>query len=127
MENTYHILVVDDDRYITDVLKNVLEDEGFRVTAVNDGQVAIAIYRECQADLIILDIKMPGMDGYEVLEHIREESDIPVIVLTGSHEIESVVKMLGLGANDYVVKPFRDRELIARVQAKIRRANLYKS
>jgi two-component system, OmpR family, response regulator MtrA len=124
MDRACHILVVDDDYYISDILKNVLEDEGFKVTVVSDGQEALEVFKNSGADLILLDIKMPGLDGYEVIEKLRQESQVPVIVLSGTRETDAVARMMEKGANDYVTKPFRERELLARVRAKIRRARI---
>ncbi|MDP2743833.1 MAG: response regulator [Dehalococcoidia bacterium] len=96
--------------------------EGYAVTVANDGTSALAQLVEHKPDLILLDIRMPGMDGYQVLEHIRKLSDVPVIMLTRVHEPTAVEKSLGLGADDFVEKPFLTAVLAARIQAKLRRA-----
>jgi DNA-binding response OmpR family regulator len=127
MDKSYHILVVDDDFCISDIIKNMLEDEGFQVTVAPDGRSALDVYKIIGADLILLDIKMPGMNGYKVLEQLRRESQVPVIVLTGLCDTEAVTRMIDMGANDYVIKPFQDRELMARVRAKIEHPRISKN
>jgi len=91
-------------------------------TVAADGNSALARLREHTPDLIVLDIRMPELNGYQVLERIRERSDIPVIMLTGVLEPTAVEQSLGLGADDYVRKPFHPRVLLARIEAKLRRA-----
>lgn len=127
MDRTYHILIVDDDFYISNIIKKVLENEGFQVTVALDGQSALDVYKIVGADLILLDVKIPGMDGYKVLENLRQESQVPVIVLSGATETEDAANMMEMGANDYVIKPFGDKELKARVIARIRRAHIFKN
>jgi len=122
MKDRPHIMVVDDDREMLRLLKRVFELEGYDVTTAADGSSALALLGECKQDLVILDIVMPGPDGYQVLEAIRQGSDIPVIMLTARCDVTSLHKALALGADDYVKKPFRPLELMARVQAKLRRA-----
>jgi DNA-binding response OmpR family regulator len=116
------ILVVDDDRYIAEVIKCALEDEGYSVLLAYNGLTALSSFDQNKVDLVLLDIKMPGLDGYQILSKIREKSDIPVIMLTCVHEAEAVAQSVQLGADDYVRKPFLIQELIARVRAKLRRA-----
>jgi DNA-binding response OmpR family regulator len=118
------ILAVDDDEFILEIIKVTLEAEGFTVTTVNNGQEALRSLKESKPDLILLDIRMPGLNGYETLNGIRKESEIPVIMLTGIAGPESLSWTLELGANDYIKKPFLPRELVARVRAKLRRFNL---
>jgi DNA-binding response OmpR family regulator len=122
MERTPCILVVDDEIYITELLERILEGEGYDVTIANNGQTALVAVDNEVPDLAILDINMPGINGYEVLERIRKRHDIPVIMLTAILEASAVDKSIGLGADDYIRKPFRSRELVARVKAKLRRA-----
>ncbi len=124
MEKTFHVLVVDDDFCISDLIKNMLEDEGFQVTVAPDGRAALDVYKIIGADLILLDIKMPSMNGYKVLEQIRRESQVPVIVISGHNEKESIKRMIAMGANDYVMKPIRDPDLTARVKDKIRHTSI---
>ncbi len=115
------ILVVDDEKAIVDILKFNLEREGFTVVTAGDGEAGIDMYRAEQPDLILLDIMMPKIDGLQACKTIRNESNVPIIMLTA--RAEEVDKVLGLefGADDYVTKPFGVRELIARVKSNIRR------
>ena len=124
MKNRPYIMVVDDDREILQMLKCILELEGYGVAIVADGGSALALLQKCKPDLVILDIMLPGLDGYQVLSLIRQHSDVPVIMLTVRCEVASLHKALALGADDYVRKPFRTRELMARIQAKLRRAEV---
>ncbi len=116
------IMVVDDEQAILRLLSRILEPEGYRVVVADNGSSALALLEEHGPDLVILDIMMPGLDGFEVLEFIRQRSDIPIIMLTGKQEATSVRDALISGADDYVKKPFRTRELLARIRAKLRRA-----
>ncbi len=115
------ILVVDDEKAIVDILKFNLEREGFEVVTANDGEVGIEKFRAEQPDLILLDIMMPKVDGLQACKTIRNESNVPIIMITA--RAEEVDKVLGLefGADDYVTKPFGVRELIARVKSNLRR------
>ena len=117
-----HILVVDDAQYITKFIERTLEDAGFVVTVANDGNSALAMLAEKEPDLVLLDIRMPGLDGFQVLERIRESSDVPVLMLTAVREKTALAHSLDIGADDYIEKPFLPRVLIARIQAKLRRA-----
>ncbi len=119
--NNGKILVVEDETKIADIVKAYLEKENFRVTAVETGQEAISILKD-GFDLIILDLMLPDMDGEDICSTIRNDSDVPIIMLTAKSDEEDRIKGLGLGADDYVVKPFSPRELIARVKALLRRA-----
>lgn len=115
------ILIVDDDQDLIDGLRWYLEAEGFEIASANDGESAIALFREQKPELVILDIMMPGMDGMKVCETITAESDAMVMMLSAkSLEIDKV-RALELGADDYVTKPFHALELVARVKALIRR------
>ena len=119
-----HILVVDDEpRYIRAIQVN-LETSGYEVLAARDGQTAIELAVSEQPDLILLDIRMPGLDGYEVCRRIREFSAVPIIMLTALAEDTDKVKGLDIGADDYVTKPFSADELLARVRAALRRVEL---
>lgn len=115
------ILVVDDDAAIRRMLKVNLEQEGFRIVTANNGREALFVLREEKPDLIILDLMMPEMGGYEFMRAYSQEADTPVIMLTA--KIEETDKVLGLefGADDYLTKPFSMRELIARIRALLRR------
>ena len=117
----YNILVIDDEPDMLSLLERILTAEGFRVRLSTDGVYGISILREETPDLILLDITMPGPDGFTVLERIRELTTIPVIMLTGKRDTESVRKALENGADDFVMKPFRPAELAARIGAKLRR------
>ncbi|MEW6030742.1 MAG: response regulator transcription factor [Chloroflexota bacterium] len=115
------ILVVDDKANVRQLLQEYLTEQGFRVTTAADGQEAIYEARRAQPDLILLDIMMPRMDGYEFLRQYRRERHTPVIIITAKEEETDAVLGLELGADDYVVKPFRMRELVSRVRAVLRR------
>lgn len=115
------ILVVDDEQPIADILQFNLEKEGYQVVVANDGDTAIELAESERPNLILLDIMLPGKDGNEVLREVRKTQSIPVIMLTAKDaEIDKVLG-LELGADDYVTKPFSNRELIARVKANLRR------
>lgn len=116
-----NILMVDDDKDIVDLVSDILEDEGFKVIKAYTGKEAIAQVESINVDLIILDIMMPDMDGFEVLRKIRDKVDVPIIFLTAKNK--SIDKVVGfeIGADDYITKPFDDNELAARVKAHIRR------
>jgi DNA-binding response OmpR family regulator len=116
------ILVVDDDVQLLKIVTHNLEAEGYQVLAVRDGTQALqAIEREAPA-LILLDIMLPGMDGFQVLQRVREVSAVPIIMITARGRGQDKVKGLDLGADDYLTKPFRVDELLARVRAVLRRA-----
>jgi len=114
-------LVIEDDLALADVLAFTLRRAGFDVTAVHDGLDGLERWRQEGPDVIILDLNLPGLDGLTVCRHIRAESQVPIIMLTVRAGESEVVRGLGLGADDYVVKPFSPRELVARVQAVLRR------
>jgi len=118
-----HILVVDDKRELRNLLKSYLEAEGFQVNVAPDGKQAIFAAREGKPDLIVLDLMMPEMGGYEFMRaYDKEGGDAPIIILTAKVEENDKVLGLELGADDYVTKPFSMRELTARVRAVLRRA-----
>ncbi len=119
MPNT--VLVVDDQSSVRQLLQDYLTEQGFRVVTATDGQSAIYTARHEQPDVILLDIMMPKMDGYQFLRQFRKERQTPVIVITAREEETDAVLGLDLGADDYVVKPFRMRELLARIRAVLRR------
>lgn len=116
------ILVVDDEKRIVNLLRAYLEDAGYRVVTAPDGRQALFVARHEKPDLVILDLMMPEMDGWEFTRRFRRENDAPIIMLTA--RIEDMDKILGLelGADDYVTKPFSPREVVARVRAVLRRA-----
>lgn len=117
------ILVVDDDQAIADLLRTLLEAEGMHVTTCLSGYAALDALDAEQFDLGILDIMMPGMDGFELCRHIRTQSEMPLLFLSAKDEETDKVIGFTLGADDYISKPFRSRELIARIRARLRRAN----
>lgn len=118
------ILVVDDEASIVTMLAYNLEKEGYDVVTAEDGEVALEKFESEKPDLLLLDIMMPKMDGYEVCRKIREKSNVPIIMLTArADEVDKVVG-LEMGADDYVTKPFGNRELIARVKANLRRSDI---
>ncbi len=116
-----HIFVVDDDANIAELLQLYLEKEGFKVSSFSDGSAALEAIKKEAPSLVVLDIMMPVMDGYEVLKEIRKISSIPVIMLTAKGETFDKVLGLELGADDYMIKPFEPKELLARVKAVLRR------
>ena len=118
------ILVVDDEASIVTMLAYNFKKEGYDVVTAEDGEVALEKFESEKPDLLLLDIMMPKMDGYEVCRKIREKSNVPIIMLTArADEVDKVVG-LEMGADDYVTKPFGNRELIARVKANLRRSDI---
>jgi DNA-binding response OmpR family regulator len=120
MKNS-RILIVEDEGKISDIVKAYLEKDGFAVTITDTGHKALSAFKK-GFDLIILDLMLPDMEGEDICQTIREDSDVPIIMLTAKSEEEDRIKGLGIGADDYVVKPFSPRELVARVNALLRRA-----
>lgn len=120
----YKLLVVDDESNIVDILKFNLEKEGFEVFTAENGKIGYEVFKKEKPDLMLLDIMMPELDGFGLCKMIREESSVPIIMLTA--RAEEVDKVLGLefGADDYITKPFSVRELVARVKANLRRQNI---
>lgn len=114
------ILVVDDDKALAEMLAMVLEGEGFTTRHSLDGAEAVEMFREMRPDLVLLDVMLPGLDGVEVCERIRAESDVPIIMLTARTDTRDVVRGLEAGADDYVVKPFNPTELVARIRTRLR-------
>jgi len=115
------VLVVDDDAKTVELVKLYLNRDGYRVLTAYDGVESLRLARESRPDLIVLDLMLPGMDGLEVCRTLRDESDVPIIMLTARTMDEDKLTGLGLGADDYVTKPFSPRELAARVGAVLRR------
>jgi len=122
VKNKPNILVVDDDPNISRLEQLYLEKEGYEVRTAADGNAAVEAFRTLPPDLVILDVMLPGMDGYEVLKTVRRSGSIPVIMVTARGETFDKVLCLELGADDYIVKPFDGKELTARVKAVLRRA-----
>jgi DNA-binding response OmpR family regulator len=116
------VLVVDDEPNIVEILKSYLEKAGYGVACAFDGNEALSLFAECRPALVLLDLMLPGRSGEEVCKEIREKSRVPVIMLTAKSGEESLLEGLSLGADDYVVKPFSPRELLARIEAVLRRA-----
>ena len=116
------ILVVDDDKHIVELNKLYLTKEGYEVKEVYDGKEAVEQAQKYDPQLILLDLMLPGMDGYQVCTEIRKKSNVPVIMLTAKGETFDKVLGLELGADDYIVKPFDPKELVARVKALLRRS-----
>lgn len=115
------ILVVDDDPAISEMLTIVLEAEGFEPVAVTDGAVAVDAFRAESPDLVLLDLMLPGMNGIDICRIIRQESAVPIVMLTAKTDTVDVVLGLESGADDYINKPFKPKELIARLRARLRR------
>lgn len=118
---SYKILVADDEAQIRDLLHLYLEKDGYEVIEASDGMEVLRLIQSEEIDLLILDIMMPGMDGYRVLRHIRENSNIPVIILSAKSEDADKILGLDMGADDYMTKPFQPLEAVARVNSNIRR------
>lgn len=116
-----HILIADDNRDITDILSTYSKMEGFEPLVAGDGEEAIKLFDENNPDVVLLDIMMPKVDGYEVCRKIRSKSNVPVILITARGEDFDKIMGLDIGADDYIVKPFSPREVMARVRAVMRR------
>ncbi|MCH8109150.1 MAG: response regulator transcription factor [Chloroflexi bacterium] len=115
------ILIIEDDESISEIVSRVLESEGYTTHVASNGVKGLEQFYLTLPDMIILDVKMPEMDGWETLERIRQISDCPVIMLTVFGSTDDIIKGLELGADDYLVKPFGIQELLARVTAVLRR------
>lgn len=118
------ILLADDDEMIVDVLQHQLQGEGFEVLVAYDGEKALALARSHKPDLVLLDVMMPRLQGFEVCRELRRESAVPILMLTARGEEMDRIIGLDMGADDYVVKPFSFRELMARIRANLRRMAL---
>ncbi len=114
------ILVVDDDEALAEMIGIVLRNDGFDPVFCADGAQALEVFRSSKPDLVLLDLMLPGMDGIEVCRQIRAESDLPIVMLTAKSDTADVVRGLESGADDYVPKPFKPAELVARVRARLR-------
>jgi len=117
---TPRILVVDDDPALAEMIGIVLRGEGFEPSFCGDGAAALAAFTTAQPDLVLLDLMLPGIDGIEVCRLIRAESGVPIIMLTAKSDTTDVVRGLESGADDYVVKPFNPKELVARIRTRLR-------
>lgn len=118
------ILIIDDNSSFVSVCRHNLREEDFDVVTAFDGLEGFRKIREEKPDLILLDVVMPGLDGFEVLNFVRQHSKIPVIMLTTEHNVDSVKKALTLGADDYLCKPFNNQDLLARIRAKLARSEV---
>ena len=117
-----HVLLVEDDASIREITTLGLEQAGFRVTASGDGREGLLQFRQEAFDLVVLDVMLPTLDGFEVCREIRKESQTPIVMLTARADLHDVIVGLELGADDYVTKPFELPELVARIKAVLRRA-----
>ncbi len=115
------ILVVEDEEKISEVIVSYLENSGYQAIVAGNGEEALALYSEHRPELIILDLMLPGMSGEQVCETIRKTSEVPIIMLTAKSDEEHIIGGLKLGADDYIAKPFSPRQLMARVEAVLRR------
>ena len=115
------ILIIDDDNNIAELISLYLTKECFETKIVNDGEQALKEFQTFQPDLLLLDLMLPGIDGYQVCREIRHTSDVPIIMLSAKGETFDKVLGLELGADDYIIKPFDSKELVARVRAVLRR------
>lgn len=118
---TYKILIADDESEIRDVLRLYLEQSGYEIFEAKDGIQALEIFRKEKIDMALLDIMMPGIDGYRVLKNIREDSNIPVIMISAKTSESDRILGLDMGADDYIIKPFAPLEAVARVKSNLRR------
>jgi len=128
METSKKILIVDDDEALVRLIDQVLTQKGYEVLKASSGQEGLRLLFDRRPDLVLLDVIMPRMDGWQTLDRIRDVSDIPVLILTGKRRVEEdIVRGLDCGADDYLLKPVGNRELVARVKAALRRAELSSS
>ena len=118
------VLIVEDDHNIADLLRLYLEKEGYKVVIAPDGLKGVEEFRACQPSLVLLDVMLPGMDGWGVCRTIRAESKTPIIMLTAKSETEDKVAGLKQGADDYITKPFEMKEVLARIEAVLRRSGI---
>ena len=117
------VLVVDDDPSLAEMLSIILQGEGMEVTVCSAGDLAIRAFLESKPDIVLLDVMLPGIDGVEVCRQIRAESTVPIVMLTARTDTVDVVLGLESGADDYITKPFKPQELVARVRARLRRGD----
>ncbi|MCQ2486926.1 MAG: response regulator transcription factor [Clostridia bacterium] len=122
--STGKILVVDDDKNICELLRLYMEQEGYTVLIANDGETAVSSFSDFNPDIIILDIMLPRMDGWQVCREMRKVSNTPIIMITAKGETFDKVLGLELGADDYIVKPFETKEVMARIKAVLRRTSI---
>lgn len=122
MDATAPILIVEDDRNIADLVRRYLERAGFETLVAHDGEEGLALARKCDPRFVVLDVMLPGVDGWEICKALRRVSEVPILILTARAEEMDRVVGLSIGADDYVVKPFSPRELVERVKAILRRS-----
>ena len=118
------VLVVDDDQALSEMLGIVLRAEGYEALFCDDGSKAQGIFQETKPDLVLLDLMLPRIDGIEVCKRIRSESGVPIVMLTARGDTLDVVKGLESGADDYIIKPFKPKELVARIKARLRKEDV---
>jgi DNA-binding response OmpR family regulator len=123
MDKKSYILVIDDDPKIMAMIESWLKLEGYDVGIADDGETGLAMMEERSPDLVILDIMMPGIDGFQVLNSIRQQSNVPVIMFSARGEIQVISDALAFGADDYVKKPFDTREFLVHIRDKLRRTH----
>lgn len=123
MEESKRVLIVDDDKHISELLKLYFEKDGFEVSSCYTGDAVMPMVRAFTPHVIILDLMLPGMSGFDVMRQLRRESDVPVLMLTARSETLDKIIGLELGADDYILKPFDPKELLARVKAVLRRSH----
>ncbi|MBS3678864.1 response regulator transcription factor [Ornithinibacillus massiliensis] len=123
MKETYTVLVVDDDHHIVELLRDFLEVDGFNVKTANNGTQALAVLKQGTVDCLILDVMMPGLNGFELCRQIREESDVPILFLSARGDDVDKIRGLSLGGDDYIVKTASPGEIVARVKAVLRRSS----
>lgn len=121
------ILVVDDDPHIRELVKHFLQQEGLHIIEAVDGLDALRVLDDHKVDLVVLDIMMPGMDGWELCRQLRQQTDLPLLMLTAKGETSQIVKGFSLGTDDYLVKPFDPLVLVARVKALLKRYHIMTS
>lgn len=119
-----HVLLIDDERKLTDPLRSSFERAGYQITIANDGHTGLSLALVAKPDVIVLDVMMPGLDGWRVCEAIRQHSNVPIIMLTALDDSLDRIKGLELGADDYLVKPFGFKEIEAHIRAMLRRVQL---
>ncbi|KOO52714.1 response regulator transcription factor [Priestia koreensis] len=121
MSQIYNVLLVDDERDIVQVLGLFLEKEGITVLEAYDGEMAYGILKHHKVDLLVVDIMMPRMNGYDLIKKVRKETNIPIMIISAKVQLDERILGLDLGADDYIVKPFEPLEVVARVKAQLRR------
>lgn len=122
MEESRRVLIVDDDKHISELLKLYFEKDGFEVVSCYTGDAVMPMVRAVKPDVIILDLMLPGMSGFDIMRQLRRESDVPVLMLTARSDTLDKIIGLELGADDYICKPYSPREVVARVKAVLRRS-----